>query len=166
MDQLLKRYVPSNTFSYSQPIELRVQELIAGVRSDVGISLYGPDLDVLKEMGDEIVRVVGRVPGGADVRAQQIAGLPNVRIVVDRDAIARYDINASDVLDAVASIGGNVVGTGLRGPAAVPVAGPLRPRVPQEHGGAPADQDRRPDRPADPARAGGRPVDRGGPGRW
>ena len=115
MDELLKQYVPSNTFSYSQPIELRVQELIAGVRSDIGVSLYGPDLDTLKQKGDEIVRVMSRVPGGADVRAQQIAGLPNVRIVVDREAISRYEINASDVLDAVASIGGNIVGTVFEG---------------------------------------------------
>ena len=115
MDHLLQQYVPSNTFSYSQPIELRVQELVAGVRSDVGISLYGPDLDRLKELGDEIARVVARVPGGADVRAQQIAGLPNVRIKVDRDAIARYNMNATDILDAVASIGGSIVGTVFEG---------------------------------------------------
>ncbi|QDV34085.1 efflux RND transporter permease subunit [Tautonia plasticadhaerens] len=115
MDRLLTRYVPSNSFSDSQPIELRVQELISGVRSDVGISLYGPDLGVLERKGDEIVAAVAGVPGGADVRAQRIAGQPNIRIVVDRDALARYDINAADVLDAVSAIGGNVVGQVLEG---------------------------------------------------
>lgn len=115
MDQLLTDYVPANTFSYSQPIELRFQELIAGVRSDIGISLYGPDLDELQRIGQQIERVVSRVPGAADVRAQQIAGLPNVRIKIDRKAIARYGINAADVLDAVRSIGGNVVGQVLEG---------------------------------------------------
>ncbi|WP_201750339.1 efflux RND transporter permease subunit [Tautonia marina] len=128
MDQLLTRYVPSNTFSDSQPIELRVQELISGVRSDVGISLYGPDLDVLKRKGDEIVAAVSRISGGADVRAQQIAGLPNIRVVVDRDALARYDINAGDVMDAVAAIGGNVVGQVLEGQPRFPLQARYAPQ--------------------------------------
>ncbi len=115
LDSVLKDYVPANTFSYSQPIELRVDELVAGVRADVGISLYGPDLDVLKREGDEIVRAVSRVPGATEVRAQQIAGLPNLRIRVNRKAIARYGINAADVLSAVEAIGGHVVGQVLEG---------------------------------------------------
>ena len=115
INELLTRYVPSNTFSYSQPIELRVQELIAGVRSEIGISLYGPDLDVLKQKGDEIVQVINQIPGAGDVRAQQIAGLPNLRVVVDRDEVARYGINTGDVMDAVASIGGKTTGQVLEG---------------------------------------------------
>ncbi len=115
IDELLNQYIPSNTFSYSQPIELRVAELVAGVRAEIGISLYGPDLDVLKRKGDEIVKAVSRVPGAADVRAQQIAGLPNVRVRVDRAAIARYGINAADVLNAVDAIGGHVVGQVVEG---------------------------------------------------
>ncbi len=107
--------MPANTFSYSQPIELRVDELVAGVRADVGISLYGPDLDVLRREGDEIARAVSRVPGATEVRAQQIAGLPNLRIRVNRKAIARYGINAADVLSAVEAIGGHVVGQVLEG---------------------------------------------------
>ena len=115
IDSVLREYVPANTFSYSQPIELRVDELVAGVRADVGISLYGPDLDVLKREGDEIARGVSRVPGATEVRAQQIAGLPNLRIRVNRKAIARYGINAADVLSAVEAIGGHVVGQVLEG---------------------------------------------------
>ncbi|MFV2008114.1 MAG: efflux RND transporter permease subunit, partial [Longimicrobiales bacterium] len=68
MNELLTDYVPANTFSYTQPIELRFQELIAGVRSDVGISLYGPDLDTLKKYGDRIAAVVRQVPGASEVR--------------------------------------------------------------------------------------------------
>jgi cobalt-zinc-cadmium resistance protein CzcA len=67
--------VPGNSYSFTQPIELRVQELIAGVRSDVGLSLYGDDLAVLKDEGDKIVRALNGVPGAADVQAQQIAAL-------------------------------------------------------------------------------------------
>jgi Cu/Ag efflux pump CusA len=109
-DELLNAVVPGNVFSYSQPIELRVQELVAGVRSDLGISLYGDDLDLLKRKGDEIVAVLQTIPGAAEAKAQQIAGLPVLRVDVDRDAIARYGVNASDVLDAVGAIGGKVVG--------------------------------------------------------
>ncbi|HID20857.1 MAG TPA: efflux RND transporter permease subunit, partial [Planctomycetaceae bacterium] len=90
VNAVLTRYVPSNTFSFSQPIELRFQELIAGVRADIGISLYGPDLDVLKQKGDEIAAAVRQIRGAAGVRAQLIAGLPNLQIQVDRRAIARY----------------------------------------------------------------------------
>jgi cobalt-zinc-cadmium resistance protein CzcA len=67
--------VPGNSYSFTQPIELRVQELIAGVRSDVGLSLYGDDLAVLEDEGDKIVRALNGVPGAADVQAQQIAAL-------------------------------------------------------------------------------------------
>jgi len=115
LDSVLREYIPANTFSYSQPIELRVAELVAGVRSDVGIALYGPDLEVLKRKGDEIVRAINRVPGATEARAQQIAGLPNVRIRVDRRAIARYGINVVDVLNAVEAIGGRTVGQVVEG---------------------------------------------------
>ncbi|RUL87047.1 efflux RND transporter permease subunit [Tautonia sociabilis] len=115
LDELLNAVVPGNVFSYSQPIELRVQELIAGVRSELGISLYGDDLDVLEQKGEEIVRVLRQVRGVAEAKAQPIAGLPVLRVDVDRDEIARYGINASDVLDAVGTIGGMVVGQVFEG---------------------------------------------------
>ncbi len=110
MAAALEKYVPGNAYGFTQPIELRVQELVAGVRSDVGLSLYGDDLQVLKEEGDKLVRVLRGVPGAADVQAQQIAGLPYLRVIIRRDAIARYGINAADVLDAITVIGGKPVG--------------------------------------------------------
>jgi cobalt-zinc-cadmium resistance protein CzcA len=110
MQAALEKNVPGNAFSFTQPIELRVQELVAGVRSDVGLSLYGDDLNVLKTEGDRIVRALSKVPGSADVQAQQIAGLPYLRIVIRRDAIARYGINSSDVLNAISVVGGQPVG--------------------------------------------------------
>ena len=115
MDQALRENVPGNIFSYSQPIELRMQELIAGVRSDVAIKLYGEDLEILKQKADEIVRVVSRISGAADTKAEQIAGLPYLRIRVNREAIARYGINASQVLDVVEAMGGKIVGQVLEG---------------------------------------------------
>lgn len=115
MDRALDKKVPGTVFSYSQPIELRMQELIAGVRSDIAISLYGDDLDILKQKADEIVAVVRRVGGAADTKAEQIAGLPYLRIRIDRAAIARYGINASKVLDVVEALGGKTVGQVLEG---------------------------------------------------
>ncbi|MGE0825894.1 MAG: efflux RND transporter permease subunit [Candidatus Binatia bacterium] len=107
--------VPGTQFSYSQPIELRVQELIAGVRSDVAITVFGEDLDTLKDLGDQVVRVVSRVPGAADTKAEQVAGLPYLRVIVNREAIARYGINASQILDTVEALGGRVVGEVFEG---------------------------------------------------
>lgn len=128
MQAALEQTVPSNSFSFTQPIELRVQELVAGVRSDVGLSLYGDDLEVLKAEGDRIVRVLQQVPGAADVQAQQIAGLPYLRVIVRRDAISRYGINSSDVLDTVASMGGFIVGQVFEGQRRFPLQVRLSPR--------------------------------------
>ncbi|MCH7995018.1 MAG: efflux RND transporter permease subunit, partial [Planctomycetes bacterium] len=115
IDETLKAKVPGAIFSYSQPIELRVAELISGVRSDVGIKIYGDDLELMKQKADEVVRLIKRIAGAADVKAEQVIGLPTMRVRIDRDAIARYGINAEDVLEVIESIGGNQVGTVLEG---------------------------------------------------
>jgi cobalt-zinc-cadmium resistance protein CzcA len=115
IDRALKENVPGTIFSYSQPIELRMQELIAGVRSDIAIKLYGEDIDVLKQKADEIVRVISRIPGAADTKAEQVAGLPFLRIRINREAIARYGINAAQILDVVEAMGGKIVGQVLEG---------------------------------------------------
>src|SRR5581483_8523443 len=110
MNDALEQEVPGNLFSFSQPIKLRVDELVAGVRADVGISLYGDDLAVLAAKADEIVRVLRTVPGAENVQAEQTTGLPYLRVIVDRGRIARYGVNVRDVLDAVAAIGGKECG--------------------------------------------------------
>jgi cobalt-zinc-cadmium resistance protein CzcA len=127
MQAALERDVPGNVYSFTQPIELRVQELVAGVRSDVGLSLYGDDLTTLKTEGDKIVRALSRVPGAADVQAQQIAGLPYLRIVIRRDQIARYGINSSDILNAVSVVGGQTVGEVFEGQRRFPLQVRLSP---------------------------------------
>ena len=114
-NQALEAEVPGNVFSYSQPIELRVQELIAGVRSDVAITVFGEDLEQLRRVGAEIVGTVNGVAGAADVKLEQTAGLPYLRLRIRRDEIARYGINASQVLDAVRTMGGRPVGEVLEG---------------------------------------------------
>lgn len=115
IDRAMKENVPGAIFSYSQPIELRVQELISGVRSDVAVHVYGDDLRQLKQKADEIVRVLQAVPGAADVKAEQTEGLPLFRVRLNRDALARYGINASQVLDVIETLGGKQVGTVLEG---------------------------------------------------
>jgi len=104
MSNALEAGVPNASVSFSQPIELRVSELISGVRSDVGIKLFGDDLDTLKEKGDQIARVVSRVAGAEDVKAEAVSGLPQLQIRPDRAAIARLGLNVEDVNDVVESI--------------------------------------------------------------
>ncbi|MGD8862477.1 MAG: CusA/CzcA family heavy metal efflux RND transporter [Myxococcales bacterium] len=115
IDGAMRKNVPGAIFSYSQPIELRVQELISGVRSDIAVHIYGDDLDLLKRKADEVVRVLRDIDGAADVKAEQTQGLPFLRVQVDREAIARYGINAAQVLDVIETVGGKRVGTVLEG---------------------------------------------------
>jgi cobalt-zinc-cadmium resistance protein CzcA len=116
MSEALEEAVPGIGFSFTQPIEMRFNELIAGVRSDVGVKLFGDDLDTLRTKGEEIARVVAAVPGAADVKLEQTAGLPVIRVRVDRDRCARYGISVGDVLDTVeAARAGKIVGTVFEG---------------------------------------------------
>ncbi len=115
LSETLEREVPGQRYSFSQPIELRTNELISGVRSDVAISIYGEDLNELRRIGDRVVGVVSGIDGAADVKAEQVAGLPVLRVRVRRDRIDRYGINASDVLDAVSAMGGRQVGEVFEG---------------------------------------------------
>jgi cobalt-zinc-cadmium resistance protein CzcA len=114
IDKALQK-VPGVKFGFSQPIEMRVNELVAGVKSDVAALLYGPDLDVLRQKADEIARVLQRVPGARDIRTPTSGRLPMLRISVRRDQLARYGIKAADVLDAVAALGGTTVGNVFEG---------------------------------------------------
>lgn len=100
----LEKKVPSAIFSFGQPIELRVSELISGVRSDVAIKLFGDDLDILKNTADEIVRSVSKVPGAEDVKAEATSGLPQLQIKPNRAVIARYGLNVEDVNDMIESV--------------------------------------------------------------
>ena len=121
INRVLEQRVPGNIFSYSQPIELRMQEMIAGVRSDLAVTAYGPDLDELRRIGEAVQQTVSGVPGAADVKAEQTAGLPFLRINVDRTEIARYGINAAEVLEVVETMGGKVIGEVLEGQARFPL---------------------------------------------
>jgi cobalt-zinc-cadmium resistance protein CzcA len=101
--------VPGMGASFTQPIKMRMMELIegVGVRADLGIKLFGPDPDVLAREGARLLKVVGSVPGVADVKLETTQGLPSLQIKIRRDEIARYGINVADVNDVVeAAVGG------------------------------------------------------------
>ena len=99
--------LPGVASSFSQPIALRVDELVSGVKSAIGIKIFGDDLEVLKQKADAVARVLGKVPGAADVAVEKVSGLAYLQIEIDRDKIARYGINVADVQDVIeAAIGG------------------------------------------------------------
>ena len=99
--------LPGVASSFSQPIALRVDELVSGVKSAIGIKIFGDDLDVLKQKADVVARVLQTVPGAADVNVEKVSGLAYLQIEIDREKIARYGINVADVQNVVeAAIGG------------------------------------------------------------
>jgi len=93
--------VPGNNYEFTQPIEMRFNELIAGVRSDVAVKIFGDDLDQMLDVGEQISSVMEAIPGASDVKVEQITGLPMLTIKIKRDVLARYGLNASDVQDVV-----------------------------------------------------------------
>ena len=98
--------VPGNAFEISQPIQLRFNELISGVRSDLGIKVYGDDLDRLLATGNAIAKVVNAVSGAEGVKVEQVAGLPVLSIEPNRTALYRYGLNVADVQDVLAAAAG------------------------------------------------------------
>ena len=115
MRRTLQTEVPGQVYAFSQPIELRTNELISGSRSDVAIGIYGDDRDTLRQLADEVAAAVAGVPSAVDVRAEPTAGLPVARFAVDRERLARHGVPAKRVLDAIASVGGAPVGLVFEG---------------------------------------------------
>jgi cobalt-zinc-cadmium resistance protein CzcA len=115
MGKVIEPVIPDTIAIFSQPIELRFSDMLSGVKGDVGIGLYGPDLHLLQEKSEEIAKILNTVPGAADVKAMEVLGLPTMQIAIDRTRIARYGINASDVLDVIQAVGGKTVGQVVEG---------------------------------------------------
>ena len=108
--------IPGVRLSFSQPIALRVNELISGVKSDLAVKLFGPELEVLKPQADRIAAIMGGIPGAEDVKVEQISGAAQVEIVVDRKAIARYKINLADINALIeTAVGGEIATTVIEG---------------------------------------------------
>jgi len=109
------RDMPGQRIAMTQPIEMRINEMISGVRSDVAAVLYGDDFDVLVEKAREIERVLSSIEGNADVATEQVTGQPVLEIRVKQDEIARYGVPAQTVLDLVESLGTLNVGEVFEG---------------------------------------------------
>jgi cobalt-zinc-cadmium resistance protein CzcA len=108
--------IPGNNYEFTQPIQMRMNELISGVRADVAIKLYGDDLETLVEVGEQIEAVTRTVEGAADVQLEQATGLPLLTITPDRQALNRYGLNPGAVQDTVATaVGGEVAGQFFEG---------------------------------------------------
>jgi cobalt-zinc-cadmium resistance protein CzcA len=149
MSQALTAAVPGANFGFSQPIEMRVDELVAGVKADVAVLVYGDDLDTLGGLGKRIEGVLRDIPGAADVRADWQANVPTLRIDSRQDQLARHGIDGIDVMQTVSAMGGIQTGVIYEG----------RPRFPLVVKFPPAwreDEDLVPQIPV--AAAGGRPV--------
>jgi cobalt-zinc-cadmium resistance protein CzcA len=105
------REIPGNNYEFTQPIQMRFNELLSGVRADVAVKVFGDDMDTLLDVGEQIEKVLDTIPGAADVRTEQISGLPVLSVQMDRAKMARYGLNAVDVQDAVTiSVGGRSTG--------------------------------------------------------
>lgn len=128
MIQRTLRDMPGQRIAMTQPIEMRINEMISGVRSDVAAILYGDDFDVLVEKAREIERVLQSIDGNADVSTEQITGQPVLEIRVKQDEIARYGVPADTVLNLVQSLGTFKVGEVFEGQ----LRFPLVIRLPEE----------------------------------
>jgi cobalt-zinc-cadmium resistance protein CzcA len=93
--------VPGNVYEISQPIQQRMNELISGVRSDVGVKIFGDDLDVLVQSAARVQAVLQNVQGAADVKTEQASGLPVLTVKLNRQALSRYGISVGDVQNLV-----------------------------------------------------------------
>jgi cobalt-zinc-cadmium resistance protein CzcA len=114
--------IPGNNYEFTQPIQMRFNELLSGVRADVAIKVFGDDLDKLLGVGQSIEKVVSGIPGAADVGVEQVTGLPVLQITPDRTALARLGLNVADIQDVVAiSIGGREAGQLFEGDRRFPV---------------------------------------------
>ena len=103
--------LPGNNYEFTQPIQMRFNELISGVRADLGIKVFGDDLDQLVLTANDILKAINQVPGAADARVEQVTGLPTLSVIPKRTALGRYGLNVVELQDWVsAAIGGESAG--------------------------------------------------------
>ncbi|KTC67729.1 CusA/CzcA family heavy metal efflux RND transporter [Legionella bozemanae] len=95
------RQIPGNNYEFTQPIQMRFNELISGVRSDVAVKVFGDDMNTLLEVAENISAQLKKVPGAADVKIEQVSGLPLWTVVINRDTLARYGLQVGTVQDAI-----------------------------------------------------------------
>ncbi|MFO0903462.1 MAG: CusA/CzcA family heavy metal efflux RND transporter [Pirellulales bacterium] len=121
MEQVLNTKIPGASFGFTQPIEMRVDELVAGVKADVAVLIYGDDLTTLGQLGKDIERHLKQIPGAGDVKADYQANSPTLTVLARPAQLARYGISAKDLLETVAAAGGIEVGGVFEGRARFPI---------------------------------------------
>ncbi len=126
MSAALNDQVPGVKFGFSQPIQMRVDELVAGVKADVAVLIYGDDLAVLGRKGKEIEQLLSTIKGAADVKADYQANIPTMRVDIKPERLAVYGIDSSEVMSAVETAGGRQVGQVLQGAHAFPSSCAIR----------------------------------------
>ncbi len=108
--------IPGSAYELSQPIQLRFNELISGVRSDVGVKIFGDDLDVLAQVAGQVQAVLQTIEGAADVKTEQVSGLPVLTVKLNRQVLSRYGISVGDVQNLVEiAVGGKSAGLVFEG---------------------------------------------------
>ncbi len=108
--------LPGNNYEFSQPIQLRFNELVSGVRADVAVKVFGDDMEVLNKTAREIEEVMKSIPGAAEVNVEQTSGLPMLTVNIDREKATRYGLNIADVQDTISTaVGGRTAGTLFEG---------------------------------------------------
>jgi cobalt-zinc-cadmium resistance protein CzcA len=127
------RDMPGQRLAYSQPIEMRINEMVSGVRADLGVKLFGDDFDVLVKKGQEIEAILKSINGAADVAVEQVTGQPMLQIKVNQDQVARYGVSAQSVLELVESIGSKPLGEVVEGQ----LRFPLIVRLPEQFRASP-----------------------------
>ena len=117
MNELMEK-IPGAIWGFSQPIEDNMEEAVSGVKGELSVKIYGDDFKTLEEKGNEVVSVMSRVPGFADLGLFRIIGQPNLTFTVDRQAAARFGINVADIQDAIqTAVGGTALSEVLKGEA-------------------------------------------------
>ena len=122
------RDLPGHRLAFTQPIEMRMNEMIAGVRGDVAVKLYGDDLAVLTQKAREIGAVLGAIPGAVDLSTEQVTGQPVLQIRVDQAALARHGVPAKAVMDLVEAVGSTHLGEIIEGQLRFPLVARLPER--------------------------------------
>jgi heavy metal efflux system protein len=117
MNQQLEK-IPGVIWGFSQPIEDNMEEAVSGVKGELSVKIYGDDFKTLEQKGNDVVSVMGKIPGIADLGLFRIIGQPNLTFTVDRDAAARFGINVADIQDAIqTAVGGGTLSEVLKGEA-------------------------------------------------
>ncbi|MBK9472881.1 MAG: CusA/CzcA family heavy metal efflux RND transporter [bacterium] len=114
--QKVLQALPGQNYEITQPIQLRFNELISGIKSDLAVKVFGDDVEVMKTQAQKVAAILGQIRGASDVRVEQVSGLPVLTITIDRAAISRYGLNVSDVHAVIeTAIGGSTVGQVFEG---------------------------------------------------